>query len=288
MRPDIEAYLNNELSEAERARFERDLAGNPDLRAEMEQFRPTWQVLRRAGMSRQVEGVLRRRVLRRRRRIAIWVCAGVLGIGGLVWWKMYKHELEAPPNNQLIEPWEKIKENPAPAPSRENPRDLSRQPIARGPDPISGPTAPVFRSMPAQEILPTAGIALADSFLSNYSPYAFMNMAVLNKYWEARDFNKYYSTLEGLIADKGATPSAELVRAACLLQLHRPASAMEALFPLRQGDRKVVDEADWLLALAFVMQGKDESARAALESIAENAGHPKREDAIRLLGQIIE
>lgn len=110
MRPDIEAYLNGELSGTALEQFEAELAENPALRAELAQLRPTWHALRRAGIARQVEEALRRRALRRRRNwLLLLVCSVFATLIGIRWWLTEKENKPGPlrsnpPHHQPVQP----------------------------------------------------------------------------------------------------------------------------------------------------------------------------------------
>ena len=86
MHPDIESYLNGELSGEALEQFRLELAQNPAMQHELDRLKPVWHVLRRAGIGKKIEEVIAQRARRRRRqRLLIIGIIGMIFIVLLYW-----------------------------------------------------------------------------------------------------------------------------------------------------------------------------------------------------------
>jgi hypothetical protein len=269
----IESYLNGELSAVEKMDFEKKITTSPELQNDVEQMRILIGALNRKKMS---STILAAEKFNFRQKIwKIGLLCLFLGVAGFFisdYFSEKKVEIPAVPSKtespKLPEPTVPLPKT-APNLPTESPkitpkvnREIAQAPVKKSPD------APVFRSLPDAEKMSAEAIFLADDYLPTFSPISYPNLANLTTVWNAGNFESYYIGVENLIQKNGSTNSEfELLRAACLLRLHRPVAAAQILFPLLEAAEPVKSDAAWLLVLGFVMQGKDDSARVALASI---------------------
>jgi hypothetical protein len=269
----IESYLNGELSTVEKMDFEKRIAASPDLQKEVAEMRILIGALHRKKMTSTILAAEKFNFRQKMWKIGLFcLFLSIAGFFVFNYFSEKKVEIPAVPSKMEspILPESTIPlpktapnlptESPKIAPKIN--REIAQAPAQKVPD------APVFRSLPDSEKMPAEAILLADEYLPTFSPISYPNPANLSKKWVSGNFESYYMDLENLIQKNGATNSElELLRAACLLRLHRPVAAAQILFPLLEVAEPVKTDAAWLLALGFVMQGKDDSARVALASI---------------------
>ena len=175
MHVEIEAYLNGELQGKALEQFELELAQNPALREEVELMRPTVRDLRLAAIARRVEEAgLNRTAKRRARRIVVLSCSVLLGFGVFWWWSFGQSNPENPPRQEFQEPLINPPVQNVPPSTPEEYGNQITQPIAKGPV-KPGPASPLYRSLPPKQLLPTDGVALADTFLSTFNAVEFIN-----------------------------------------------------------------------------------------------------------------
>lgn len=291
MQNDIEKYLNGEMSEAERMAFEQELAVSGNLQTKVAEMRILIGALQQKKLRETIQMAEAYNNRRKTARFAFFLLFCVCTVG-LVWW-FYTKNQNVPPlhtpdsegQQRIAPPAEKPAVQPG-APALEEKQHLSSksQPIAQTPS-RPGDAQPNYRSLPAPEKLPADAVALADQYLPVFVPHPYINMAGLNQLWEAGDFEAYLNMLRDLDEKNGVTvpnPEVQLVRAACLLRLHRPSQATQLLDILLEAKDPVRSDAVWLLALCYVMQGKDDSARSALAGIKGKFVKPAKE----LLGKM--
>jgi hypothetical protein len=95
-------------------------------------------------------------------------------------------------------------------------------------------------------------------------------MSGFNDFWTRGEFDKYIAAIESVEAEKGAgNDGVLLVKSASLLKLHRPSEAMSDLFKIKNKNASEGQEAEYLLAISFLMQEKLDAARNLLEKISE-------------------
>jgi len=95
-----------------------------------------------------------------------------------------------------------------------------------------------------------------------------------------------YSEAARLLLLRPLSDTSRYLLAVAQLHLHQPQAAAQNLFPLNHGGQPFQPEAQWMLGLCYVLQGKDEAARATLELIANNPRHPRQQAAKLLLESI--
>lgn len=267
-------YINGELPPDEKRRFEEELQHSAALQEEVANMRLLVGALNQKKLREDIRLAELRLHKERTKRLRWFIIAGTVALLFLTFF--FFRTKTAPVQAPSALPQDSTPGLPSPAahPQPEvtpstNPGVNTSKPIAQI-DPVKKADQPRYRNLPADAQLPPDGVALADTFLRAFSPYPFINMAGLNTLWEAGAYENYLNLVADL-NDKNLktsySPDVELVRAACFLHLHQPAKASSLLDPLLAEKEPLRTEATWLLSLCYVMQGKDESAAAALAGI---------------------
>lgn len=279
----IEAYLNDELPEKERQAFEAALEKSPELRKETEAMRVAIAALSRKktlAAIAEAERYNHRKQLFKKTWIFALACL-LMAVGG---WYFFKKATpaslpEIPPGQQtpMEQPAQTTPSDQTPEFKQDTDFKKERR-IAKGPE-VKDPNKPMYRSLPASEALEAEYRALADKFLPIFSPVSYLNVPELNVSWEKGDYEQYYKTLQRL-DEKNQIREPQVViqlaRAACLLNLHRPAAASELLYPFLGEKEPKGEDARWLISLCYIMQGKDDSARAALQEMRGKYASPAK------------
>lgn len=253
---DFDKYLNGEMSDGERSRFEQALAGDPALQTELR----VREGLRQLRLQKKVDEVAAARKdwewQRNWRRVLLGCAiAGLVGLAVFVWVST-KETPAAPANTQwpiqeapVVKPSQPAeKEEVAPVLPEKKETKQGRQPIAEA---QLLAEQPLLRS--AYEDLDAASFQLLDSLLA--------------------------------LTRKSPKKDANWKKAMQYFAEGKPAEAKATIFQLEKTD---ATEAKWLLALAQLAQGKSEEATAAFESIARTVGHPRQAAAKRALSKLRE
>ncbi len=186
MVPEIEKYLNNEMSAEARQKFESDLAADPVLRQELEAQQQLIKDLRRMAIARKTKSVQGLRASKKKaKRLAAWAFFGIFLLGGTVWWLSRDGSMDKKPE---IEKQAQPKNGPSPGenqppvlektvpPGTENlPKNLpEKQPTKIGTQPIAEkPTRPKT----APQILPGGENKLLSIAKSQYvRPSEYANL----------------------------------------------------------------------------------------------------------------
>jgi tetratricopeptide (TPR) repeat protein len=270
----IEAYLNSELPDQERQAFEEALEKSPELRNETEAMRVVIAALARKKAHAAIAEAERYNH-RKQRFKKTWIFAIACLMMAMAGWYFLRKTAPATlpevPSGQQS-PVEHPAQITPPDPTPEIPQDPSTKKerrIAKGSE-VKDPNKPMYRSLPASEALEREYRTLADKFLPIFSPVSYLSVQELNASWEKGDYEEYFITLQRLEENnqiKEPQAVIQLARAACLLQLHRPDAASELLYPLLNEKDPLGADAHWLLSLCYTMQGKVDSARAALQKM---------------------
>lgn len=273
MEDKIELYLNGAMTSEEQQHFRQEMEQSPELSAQVRQMQLLVGALKQKKLRQDIqlaEVLIQQKNIRRKRWLLGLALAGLLLVGFLYFNNRTDSGEVSPLDTKMQDGVQEPTPLQAPTPTPGvQPGIATQKPIAQARKEEKA-NAPRYRKLPADPGLPADGVALADAFLISFSPYPYLNMAGLNTLWEAGKYVEYIGLIDDLNEKNGvkdAIPSVELVRAACYLHLHQPSRASRLLDPLLAEKDPLRAEAAWLLALCYVMEGKDESAEAALSGI---------------------
>lgn len=277
MKNKIASYINGEMSAAEKLQFEQEMEQSAELRAEVAQMRALIGALTQKKLRQDIEAAELLLKGRKTSRLRWIIALGLVGVLLLlfIYFKYRSALSSAPtetPKTEDVTPITRppaANQRPDSVPVASTPPVSPQKQIAQA-DPDKQNKQPRYRNLPADSGLPADGVDLADAFLPTFSPYPYLNMEGINVLWEEGKYQEYLNMIEDLNGKNRVDkpiPSIELVRAACFLHLHQPAQATRLLDPLLAEKEPLRAEAVWLLALCYVMEGKDESAEAALSGI---------------------
>jgi hypothetical protein len=150
MNPEIEEYLNGELSGSDLADFEAKLAKDAQLRAEVAQMRPVLLQLRRANIAQKVDNATQKYHSKRRaKRVMILSCAVLFSAGTYLWYNRNEEPKETPlksPQNEIKPMPPVFEEKKSPIIEKEkinNDQVLKQKQVAKTPNkpPTSTPDA---------------------------------------------------------------------------------------------------------------------------------------------------
>jgi hypothetical protein len=147
MNPEIEEYLNGELSGSDLADFEKKLAKDAQLRAEVAQMRPVLLQLRRANIAQKVDNATQKyHYNRRAKRVMVLSCAVLFSAGTYLWYNRSEAPKETPhklPQNETKPMPPVFEEKKSPIIEEEKPNSnqvLKQEQAAKTPNKLSSPT----------------------------------------------------------------------------------------------------------------------------------------------------
>lgn len=285
----IERYLCNELTSAERAAFEQKMAADEDFRQEVEVYEKTIRLVRLDGRralqnqlaerGRQLDTEKKMPARRNRR----WAALALLALALLAWWF-----------------WGKKTETPRPATPSEKPTNDTIQTTAPTQPDTTAQSNPVSEKPRTDSTTPSKppfakATSQADRLFATYfQPYKDESLEpsvrgegeatpeenFLQLYWDGkyREALTAFQKMEPASKSKG---DLQFLHANCLLATGQAKAAKTVLENL--GRTRFSAEAKWLLALAFLKNGELERAKVQLREIARDADSTRREAAVRLL-----
>ena len=98
--------------------------------------------------------------------------------------------------------------------------------------------------------------------------------------FNARRYPEALEALDRLLAAQPDNAVAQLYRGLCLLELGRPAPAREALQPLAQGQTALRADAQWYLALSYLLENNKKGCREALQTLRPDQEHYEAAQAL--------
>ncbi|MCC6459800.1 MAG: hypothetical protein IT260_05000 [Saprospiraceae bacterium] len=102
---------------------------------------------------------------------------------------------------------------------------------------------------------------------------AVADAAAAETAFNARHYPEALEALDRLLAQEPANAVARLYRGLCLLELRRPADAREALLPLVQGQTALRADAQWYVALSYLLEDNPQGCQTALQQLQPGEDH---------------
>lgn len=292
---DIEAYLDGELNQDERAAFEAEMDRNPEFAQEVR-------------LMQQLTGDLQTQLLRDH--VTQAIRDGGAGSGGksASFWLgglalillfcaagyFFLFFDKTTPSQQSPTPLESPQQTPGGQPenSSENPIQEPLKPKMPTDRPIAGITrlpdprypAPNIRGGGAQD---TALAALLDRIWYMDFPPAGTRFAPpydeAGRLLQARDFSKAYIQLELLERTKAANDTLRFLKGYCLLEMGQGKSASEYFEPTADDNAAWSGYRQWYQALSLLSSGEKEEAKKMLETIQNTPKHHFQRQSVKAL-----
>jgi hypothetical protein len=288
---DIEDWCNDNMGIAEREVFERRLAQDEDLRQTVEQHKKLMLDLKEIGLRRQVRAASNaNQLLAKRRRWVLAMAVTVVGLFAFLLWRMIRYPASTSrgipgPTQQPV-----LEQQSSPVPTLQKdktaplPQDLSSGPIASDVPKTKRKEQPVFRSGELEYLVDSTWLSLFKANFEDYRPAIGTggSFEPALRLMEASEANKARQVL----AARNQNDTAQYLLAIMDLRAERPQSAAQQLLKVYGKNSTLKPEAQWLLALAWLLQGKDDVAERAFRSMAGQAGHPHQARAEGVLNKI--
>lgn len=300
----IEAYLNGELQSKERERFEKELIVNDDLRQAVEHQRQLMDAFEHIRIKKSVQQAMHQTeklVWKRRLLVAVLVLSLAGGVMA-VWFARRNPAAQNSPIDKTSEDTIRTENNHFNAPidsillmeqmKAQDTISLSKnRQMAQDPDgtPLSQQdNQSVVRGDASDATVDESVLTDFDAFFSQFPPVFPATGTFKKEVAAVKNCPACASTLQ-LLAQREATTAQndtlQYLEALSLLQRHQPQSAASKLYSLNRAERPFRQEAQWLLGLAFFLQGK-EAAQKTMEMIANDQAHSRREEAAAVLRKL--
>lgn len=283
---ELDKYLSGQMSDEERPAFEKRLAEQPDLQAELlvREGLQQWRIERSVAAAAQLRKGYERRARRQRR---VWSgLAAACVLGALAWWYFPKSTNSALP----------------PSPPVELPADsIAPQPPAP-PSPSSGPVIAERQASPGSfspapnvrgsENEAAASQALLDQlWYGAYPPASWQpdeELAPADTLLRQRSFAQAYVRLQRLEMRRPDNDTLRLMKGYCLLEMREGAEALRYLENLEARQPEWKAYLQWHRGLARLLNGEQAAAVQEFRVIAGQAGHPFAAQARKALGVLGE
>lgn len=302
MKIDIEKYLNDEMSPEERARFERKLERNPELRAEVEAERAfldrlKTQLLREKIAAALADGGEDHPPEKTTGKSWIWLLGLLLLATVAAFWVIGWYgneqpdpaapdppvEMQQTPEVQEVAPMPAEEDAPPSAPAQEQ---KPARPIAEN------PTVPPHANQPGvrgEEIEPGDWGKLVESvWVTRFEPKTgeygerFAPVADLLK---AKKFTDAFVQLTLLERQAPGNDTLAFLKGYCLLEMREGEEALRYFGKLEKGNLWG-EEVEWFSLLAHLLAGERERALNAAEKIAGRRGHRYRAKAEKVVEKL--
>lgn len=298
MNPDIEKYLNDEMSPEERAQFEQRLGRDPDLRTELEEQRAFLDRLKTQMLREKIAAALAENgpatpPKRPRGRTWIWMFV-LLIVPAVTFWMLSRDG--SPAEDPMPPPPSEEKQEPPGDPSSPSPQSKE----AEGPAPKEQPRPPIA-GLPEVEPAPdrpsVRGKAedpgewerfVASVWVTRFEPGAWRQeerYAPVAELLQERQFTDAYVQLQLLEMTLPENDTLHFLKGYCLLEMREGGEALR-YFAKLPGDNPWRQEVEWYSVLALLLQGEREQALTRIRLIAQDAGHPFREEARDVLDRM--
>ena len=254
MRKEIEKYINGELDASERIAFENQMQEDPVFHNEVRKWQSVAGVLSRLRITDKVKEVDAERTIWLRQRMIRRIITSVLllGVASVITLLFLKKILaDAVPTvtpQDLPQQQEPARQQASPEPAIEEllPPTVLTKPIAEGPK-NKAAEKPLLRSINPQ--LDSATTLLIDKLL---------------KMTEYNTPNTSYDRNQ------------EWKKCVAALRKSNPSEAKEWIYKMDPG----APEAQWLMGIALLEEGKTDDALAIFEKIAGNENHSRQKYAL--------
>ena len=277
---ELDKYLSGQLSDEERRAFEKKLAEQPELQAELMLREGMQQLQLRQKMAGAVQLRKTHERSAQRQRIA-WgslVAAGLLG--ALAWW-YFQRSISSTPAQPPIPAIEIPADSPSTQPPVQPPPAPSSSPaIAEGPTRPNDSGNP-FSPTPAVRGEKDASVdqqALLDELWHTAYPPADWQLGetltAADTLLRQRSFAQAYVRLQRLEMRVSANDTLRLMKGYCLLEMREGEEAINYWenLELRQPDWKAFLQ--WHRGLALLLKGERAAAVQIFRSIGADTGHP--------------
>lgn len=292
----LEAYLNNAMSEQERAEFEKKLAADEELAAERVIYS-----LEKEGHELAIEADLREKLaswtapphndapqnnpprsfLRTYGRRLGWGLALALLVSALLFWpkspKPSRLPQAPPPGKEIL-------------PSGQPDQPAPQGPIAQQPSPP--PSAPAPDEKAAQRL------AMAYYDRPDFGPSQLRGqgdqdntdpLAPGLSAWNARNYKKTAAFCRTIPANSPVYWRAQEMLAHALFNTSLFDEAYTAFDRIQRSDQgELSEQAAWNKVLCLVAQGKSREADSLLQTIIGDSGNPQQKDALRLRNETLK
>ncbi len=291
---DFDKYLNGEMSDGERQRFEQALASDPVLRAEVR----VREGLRQLRLQKRVDevAVARKDWERQRnwRRILVGcVLAGLVGLAVFIWVNT-KETPPAPANTQwpvqetpLSEPSQPAeKEDVMPSLPEKKETKPERQPIAEAQPPEG--------QLPAPQDFPNLrGEEVAASEMKNllgqvwYAQYPLSGMKPAEVFAEAdallkgQEYEKAYAKLQRLERKLPDSDTLRMMKGFCLMYMGEGTEAIRYFDAVGEQPLPTQQLLEWYRGQCLLLAGKRDDALIVFKKIAAAPKHPYRKQGER-------
>lgn len=273
-------YLSGQLSKEERLAFEKKLAEQPELQAELmlREGLQQLQLQQKMAAAAQLRKTHERSARRQRIAWGSLVVAGLLG--ALAWWNFQKSTSSTP-----AQPPVPTIEIPADSPSTQppvppTPAPSSRPAIAEGPARTNNSGDP-FPPAPAVRGEKDASVdqqALLDALWHTAYPPADWQLsealAAADTLLRQGSFAQAYVRLQRLEMRVPANDTLRLMKGFCLLEMREGGEAINYWenLEVRQPDWKAFLQ--WHRGLALLLKGERAAAEQLFRSMGADSGHP--------------
>lgn len=295
---DFDQYLNGEMNNGERRRFEQALSADPALQAEL-RVREGLRQLRLEQKVRQVATDRKGWEHKRNWRRLLLGCAlaGLVGLAVFVW--VRKEPIPpTPPSSQwptqetpAVEPSQPTeKEEVAPTLPEKKEGKPGSQPIAETqlPDDLPLPAYPSPNVRGEEGSEDKAWKALLDQvWYADYPPAGIVPseaFAQADQLLKSRDFNKAYVRLQRLERNLPASDTLRLLKAYCLMQMGEGAEALGYFEKLEEQQPNWQPHLQWYRGLSLLLTGERAKALAEFKRIAAAPKHPYNKQGERAVG----
>ena len=277
MHPDLESYLSGALNDDARQRFEAELARDPGLQAEVEQWRALLPDGRWLAIERRVgEAQARMEQRRRNRRILLLLSSVAFVLAAVAWW-WRSATVQPVPTRQDIEkpavPGTPTRPEQQPA----APLPVQHERIAEDPGKRKQHTPDYYAALAAK-----AYVQPDFSFRKATTNDAEDPMEQAWRAWEDDNWPKVIELMQPVRAADPSYLRAQWLLGHAFFQEGRFAEAEKRFAVLvRSGLAPWAEECEWFELLSRLGQGKADDARfrQELNRIAGKNGHPFQRQA---------
>lgn len=297
---DIEAYLDGELKQDERAAFEAEMDRDPEFAREVRLMQQLTGDLQMQSLREQVTQALGKGGAQGgEKKTSFWLSALAFVLLFCTAGYFFLFSNKTPPaSGETPLPSPPSIESPQQAPggqpenSDEHPIQEPLKPKMPADRPIAGITRLPDPRYPAPNI---RGGGPQDSSLANLLdriwymdfPPAGTRFAPpfdeAGQLLQARDFSTAYVQLELLERTKAANDTLCFLKGYCLLEMGQGKEALRYLDSATSGNSAWANHRQWYRALALLSSGRREEARPVLEAIRSSSRHPFQRQGAKAL-----
>lgn len=272
---DIEAYLDERMTDAERSTFEERLNSNNQLRKELEAYRVLRTDLAYHYAAEDVANAHRLgEQLNRKRKTGKWLLLGLLALllAGILYWAngLFQQTLPPAPTTP-VQPTETNQLPPAETtPVQDVNSAVKNKPMAQQVKPNRTPSGDLYRDLPAEPVSDKyraffeQQIKKYTLLVENKAPWAPVVTAL-----DKGQPNKALQQLGQLPSDLMKSDTAQYLEVVANLLLQRPVAVENLIYPLLTNPTWK-DESRYLLIWSNLLQGNQDMARAVMRTVDDD------------------